>query len=103
MDHDASNISYDFKDKTKNHCNHVTPSLMFDAKEELSNDAETEDASKECVAGYCWSVEETRHCQVACVEGAKVGVFAKNVIAVATKRSIGELVCQVRHFEDFWV
>jgi hypothetical protein len=90
--HDTGNISYDFKGKTKEHCYHVTPSLMFDAKEKLSDEANTEDDSKECVPGYCWTVEETRHAQVACIESTKVGVFDKGSITVTTKRSIREMV-----------
>lgn len=81
MDEDSSNVSHSLQQKTADHCDHVSPGFVFDSKENLSDEEECEDSSKDTVSYYCRTVHKTRESQVACIEGAKVRFLPKCVVS----------------------
>lgn len=59
VNQDSSNISNTFHDQTNDHCGHVSPCLVLDAKEELYDDKQCEYTCEDSVSGNRWQVVET--------------------------------------------
>lgn len=69
---DPPNVSDYFAGETNDHCCHVTPRLISDAKVDVHDEVDAEDGGVEGIAGQTCSVVEGSECQVACCETAQV-------------------------------
>lgn len=64
VQHDATNVAYDFATEAEEHGSHVAPGLVADAEEEVSEDVETEDAGVEGIATQIRDIIEVGEGQI---------------------------------------